>query len=353
MRLADNWTGDVTQSTIFQIPNDPLEFVEMSKTFRTLDQLVNSTLIPDVNASIDSVANMFTMEEYYSGGQRDQFKTEFYDTITKGRAMVRQISLNRGGGVVPSRARANDDEATENLEQVGDTDVRRVVMEKILDRNGEPIRRATVSSSYGITVSQAILEGIDPDDEYENQITARKAASSRRVVAREQRLEQEEQRLLAIQTGATDIARRQATAQVEQIERTTGAETEKQLVLIVAGQRLEQAEFARETAVIDLERARIEAESVTVAADAEAYAKEAILLADGALAQKLDAWVQAQTVWASAAASINVPSTVFNSGGSDGDGGTTGNALGTVDQFMQMIMIKTAQDLQVDPTIRN
>jgi len=353
VRLADNWTGDVTQSTIFQIPNDPVEFVEMSKTFRTLSQLVNSTLIPDVNASIDSVANMFTMEEYYSGGQRDQFKTEFYDTITKGRAMVRQISLNQSGGIVPSRARPNDDEATENLDQVGDTDVRQLVMEKILDQNGEPIRRETVSSQYGITVSQAILEGIDPDDEYENQIIARKAASSRRVVAREQRLEQEEQRLLAIQTGATDIARRQATAQVEQIEQTTGAETQKQLVLIAAGQRLEQAEFARETAVIDLERARIEAESVTVAADAEAYAKEAILLADGALAQKLDAWVQAQTVWAAAAATINVPSTVFNSGSAGGEGGTTGNALGTVDQFMQMIMIKTAQDLQVDPTIRN
>jgi len=28
-----------------------------------------------------------------------------------------------------------------------------------------------------------------------------------------------------------------------------------------------------------------------------------------------------------------------------------GNALGTVDQFMQMMMMKTAQDLQVDPTI--
>lgn len=26
-------------------------------------------------------------------------------------------------------------------------------------------------------------------------------------------------------------------------------------------------------------------------------------------------------------------------------------ALGTVDQFMQMMMIKTARDLQVDPTI--
>ena len=348
VRLADNWTGDVTQSTRFQIPTDAEQFIKMSQTFRSLDRLVNSTLMPDVNASIDSVANMYTMEEYYSGGKRDQFKTEFFDTVTKGRAQVRQISLNQAGGVIPSRARPNNDEATADTSVIGDTDVRRVVMEKVLGADGNPVRVPHAYPQFGITVSQAILEGIDPDDEYERQINDRKSAASRRVVAREQRLEQEEQRLLAIQSGQTEIAKRQAAAEVEQIERTTNAETEKQLVLIAAGRMQEEAAIARETAAINLERARIDAEAVTVAADAEAYAKEAILTADGALQQKLDAWVQAQEVWADAASKINVPSTVFNNGGTEG---VAGNALGTVDQFMQMMMMKTAQDLQVDPTI--
>ena len=349
VRLADNWTGDVTQSTRFQVPTDAEQFIKMSQTFRSLDRLVNSTLMPDVNASIDSVANMYTMEEYYSGGKRDQFKTEFFDTVTKGRAQVRQISLNQAGGIIQSaRARANDDNATDETGTVGDTDVRRLIMEKVLGPDGNPIRVQHAYPQFGITVSQAILEGIDPDDEYERQINDRKSAASRRVVAREQRLEQEEQRLLAIQSGATEIAKRQAAAQVEQIERTTNAETEKQLVLIAAGRMQEEAEIARVTAGINLEKARIDAESVTVAADAEAYAKEAILTADGALQQKLDAWVQAQSVWADAASKINVPSTVFNNGGTEG---VAGNALGTVDQFMQMMMMKTAQDLQVDPTI--
>ena len=110
----------------------------------------------------------------------------------------------------------------------------------------------------------------------------------------------------------------------------------------------EEAEIARQTAAINLERARIDAEAVQVAADAEAYAKEAILLADGALQQKLDAWIQAQRVWADAASKINVPATVI--AGGDGSG-TAGSALGTVDTFMQMLMVKTARDLQVDPTI--
>jgi hypothetical protein len=198
---------------------------------------------------------------------------------------------------------------------------------------------------YGIVVNQAILEGIDPDDEYELQINDRKQASSRRVVAREQRLEQEEQRLLAIQSGATDIARRQAAAEVVQIERTTDAETEKQLVLINAGRMQEEAAFARDTAAINLERARIDAESVTVAADAEAYAKEAILMADGALAQKLEAWVESQRVWAAAAADLQVPTTVI---GGSGEGV---NSINSAQTLMDLLMVNTAQQLSLDPSI--
>lgn len=347
VRLADNWTGDVTQTTRFAIPQDHAQFIDMARTFRTPERLINTTLKPAVTASLDSVSNMFTMEEYYSGGKRDQFKSEFKDAIEKGRAQVRQVSLNQAGGVIRSRVAPNDSDVAQDTSEVGDTEVRRVIMEKVTDENGNAIRVPHDFSEIGITVASAILENLDPDDKYEDQINDRKAAASRRVVAREQRLEQEEQRLLAIQQGETDIAKRQAAARVEQIEKTTNAETTKKLALIEAERVREEAEIAQQTAAINLERARIDAEAVTVAADAEAYAKEAILTADGALAQKLAAWVEAQKVWADAASKINVPATVIGGG----EGGTAGSALGTVDTFMQMMMVKTAKELAVDPNI--
>jgi regulator of protease activity HflC (stomatin/prohibitin superfamily) len=348
VRLADNWTGDVTQTTRFGIPQEEEQFLSMARTFRSPERLINTTLKPAVTASLDSVANMFTMEEYYSGGKRDQFKSEFKDALEKGRAQVRQVSLNQAGGVIRNRATPSDSDVAADTSEVGDTEVRRIMIEKITDDAGNDMRIKHDFTEIGVTVASAILENLDPDDKYEEQINDRKSAASRRVVAREQRLEQEEQRLLAIQQGETDIAKRQAAAKVEQIEKTTNAETTKKLSLIEAERVREEAEIAKQTAAINLDRARIDAESVTVAADAEAYAKEAILTADGALAQKLDAWVAAQRVWADAASKINVPSTVFNNGGAEG---VAGNALGTVDQFMQMMMVKTARDLQVDPTI--
>lgn len=347
VRLADNWVGDVTQTTRFAIPQDNDQFLEMVRKFRSPERLINTTLRPAVTASLDSVANMFTMEEYYAGGKRDQFKSEYKDAVERGRPRVRQISLNEAGFDV-NRVAPNNSDIAQDTSEVGDTEVRKVIMEKIVDSSGNVIRVTHDYNEHGIVVSSAILENLDPDDVFEQQIQARKEAASRRIVAREQRLEQEEQRLLAIQEGETNIARRQAAAKVEQIQRTTDADTEKKLALIAAEQVREGARIAQETAAINLERARIDAEAVTVAADAEAYAKEAILTADGALQQKLDAWVTAQGYWADAASKINVPSTVFNNGSTEG---VAGNALGTVDQFMQMMMMKTAQDLQVDPTI--
>ena len=64
-------------------------------------------------------------------------------------------------------------------------------------------------------------------------------------------------------------------------------------------------------------KAEIDAEAVKVAADAEAYAKAAVLEADNALAQKLEAEISIQRVWDEAYAKRNVPTYVF--GAWDGD----------------------------------
>jgi len=278
---------------------------------------------------------------------RDQFKTEFKDTLIKGQPKV-QLVQKEVVNPDAAQAAASDSANAQDTSSVGDTTIIITVAEKVLDENGKEIRTVPEYLQYGIQVSSAILEKIDADPAFEEQQKKRKDAVSRRVIAKEQRLEQEEQRLLEIANGDTEIAKRQAEAKTEQIQLTTEAETQKKLAVTKAEQQREEARVAKETAELNLERAKVDAQAVTVAADAEAYAKKAILDADGALQQKLDAWVEAQRVWADAASKINVPSTVIAGGG---EGGTAGNALGTVDQFMQLMMLNSAKQLSVDPTI--
>jgi len=347
--MSDNWNGVVTQITRFAIPQDPEQFQAMHRAFRSKQKLIQTTLKPAITQSLDSISNMFSMEDYYAGGQRDDYKNEFLDAVTKGRAQVVQqityVPVDASGG-----------QAANNLDSSADTSItgirttRKVQMVKVIGEDGLPVRQVHDYVKWGITVASVILENLDPDDVFEDKIAERKAAASRRMVAQTKRGEQEEQRLLAIATGDTDIAIKQAQTLVDQIEQTTKAETAKKLALIKANRVKEEAFIAKETSAIKLEQAVIDAEAVVVTAEAEAFAKEALLEADGALALKLAAFVEVNEAWAMAASKINVPTTLM--GGNGNAGGGNGVAMSTVQDFMQIMTVRAAQDLQLDLSIK-
>ena len=80
----------------------------------------------------------------------------------------------------------------------------------------------------------------------------------------------------------------------------------------------------------------------TTLADAEAYQKEVILKADNALAQKLDAEIEIQKLWAEAFAKRQVPTNVFGAG--SGSGTPVGSDSETK-AFMQMLTLDAAKRL--------
>lgn len=73
----------------------------------------------------------------------------------------------------------------------------------------------------------------------------RQQAAADRAIANEQRIQEEEQRLLAIAKGERELAERQAQAKVRQIDQTTNVEIEKQLAITSANKLKEQAEIDR------------------------------------------------------------------------------------------------------------
>lgn len=347
VRMADNWAGDVLQTTRFGIPQDRESFLKMAHDFRTPERMIVTTLKPAVTSSLDSVANLFSMEEYWSGGKRDEFKTEYEDAIKKGRAQVdRKEEFVDNLETDETLAPSNSDVAQDTSNN-GSSRSTRFVTVKRLDKNGEPIRIKHEYIDYGITVSSAIVEQIDPDDAFEQRIGERKEAASRRIIARERRLEEEEQRLLAITTSEREQAEKQGKAKVAQIEATTNAETKKKLALIESEQTRESARIAKETSLINLDKAKVDAESVKVTADAAAYERDALIKADNALDKKLNTELEIQKVWADAYARRNVPSVVMG-GGADGVpvGGDS-----EVSNFMNLLTIDAAKRLAYDRAV--
>jgi uncharacterized membrane protein YqiK len=153
---------------------------------------------------------------------------------------------------------------------------------------------------------------------------------------------------LAEAKGEREVAERKAAALVVQIEKTTDAETAKQLAITVANQQKEAAEIDKQRSAILLDKARIDAEAVQVAADAEAYQKRAIIEADNALAQKLATEAEIQKYWADAFAKRAVPSTVFVTGGGNSDGSTPTGSNTELQAILQMMTLQLAKGLDYD-----
>jgi len=347
VRLADNWSGDITQTTRFGIPQNEEQFLKLAHDYRTPQNLISTILVPTVSAAIDTTANLYTMEEYYAGGARDSFKKEYTDTVVLGPAVTERI-------VDPQQihnkvsANVNSDVTKDENEVAGTTEIK--IVEKKTDRTGSDIRPSKNQySAYGIVVNSAIIQNLDPDDRYEEQIQKRKEAISRRVIARDQRLEQDEQRFLTIAKSETEIANRQGAARVVQIEQTTNAETSKKLALIKAQQMTEQAEIEKKTAAINFETAKIEADSKIVSAEADAKARQLAIEADNALQSKIDAEVKIQTVWAQAYSTRNVPQIVM--GGSSG--GAPVGSDSEVSTLLNLLNADAAKRLSYDRTIES
>jgi len=342
--FLDQVDAEVTATARFELPSDQDAFLKMARLYRSPENLLRTELIPAFQETLGATAALMSAEDYFQGG-KTEFNNEFQRQMENGIYIVRRVE-EKVTLEEPRLGSANAAMGTDQ-EEYGDQMKTVFTVRKILDDTGQPQRKEQSFKKFGISVTSARVTDVDPNQEFKNRMRLRQQAAADRAIAREQRIQEEEQRLLAIAKGEREVAERQAQAKVKQIEQTTDAETEKQLAITSAEKLKEQAEIDRDRSRILLEKAEIDAQAVKVAADAEAYAKAAVLEADNALAQKLDAEIEIQRVWADAYAKRNVPQYVF--GASDSDT-PTGSDRET--QFLQQLLsMEYAKRLDYDRTL--
>jgi len=312
--FLDQVDAEVTATARFELPSDQDAFLKMARLYRSPENLLRTELIPAFQETLGATAALMSAEDYFQGG-KTEFNNEFQRQMENGIYIVRRVE-EKVTLEEPRLGSANAALGTDQ-EEYGDQMKTVFTVRKILDDTGQPQRKEQSFKKFGISVTSARVTDVDPNQEFKNRMRLRHQAAADRAIAREQRIQEEEQRLLAIAKGEREVAERQAQAKVKQIEQTTDAETEKQLAITSAEKLKEQAEIDRARSRILLEKAEIDAQAVKVAADAEAYAKAAVLEADNALAQKLDAEIEIQRVWADAYAKRNVPQYVFGASDSD------------------------------------
>ena len=339
--FLDQVDADAEAMARFSIPTDREAFLRMAHEYRSPANLLRTGLIPAFKETLQATASLMSAESYYSG-KRTEFNSEFEKQMESGIYIVRREEIVEKTGRATATANAA---LGADQQRYGEDEKVSFEVRKVLDDNGIPRRKQQRFVDYGITVVDARVTEMKSNAKFVERMQLKQKASADRAIAREQRIQEEEQRLLAIAKGDREVAERQAQAKVSQIQRTTEAQTEKQLAITQAEKLREEALIAKETAQIQLEKARIEAKTQRTRAEAAAYEKRVILEADNALAQKLDAEVKIHELWAAAYAKRAVPANVF---GASSSSGVPVGSDGEVQHFMQLLTLDAAKRLSYE-----
>lgn len=345
IRMLDRVDGVMSQTTRFRLPSDEVSFLRMAEEYRSPENLLRTELIPAVTQVINASASLMGAEDYFNG-QSNQLQIDFDYQMRSGIYVVERKEV-KVHTEVDQKGSANAAKGDKQDEYGPDTQIKFVV-EKLRDKNGNFQTRPHNYKNFGIDVIDAKITAFVPNKNFVERMEKQQKASADRAIARETKVQEEEQRQLAIVRGQREIAEEQAKVQKEQIQKTTVAETEKALALITANKAKESALIEKETAAIQLERDRIRAQQTKVLADATAYEKEAMIAADNGLKDKLAAEIKIHEYWAAAYKERKVPEWDWKIG-ADASGK---NDNADFKQMMQLITAASAKSLDYNREIK-
>lgn len=346
VRLLDRVDGKVCATVRFRLPLDKEKFLALVREYRTPENFIITALIPAWKKTVNATSSMMTAESYYSGGRND-FIYFFEDQMREG---IYKVRIKETSIAVESGSRASSNASKGMNQAPGIQDDVKIVFDVVIQRheNGEIIRNKHRFFEFGVQVVDAIITDFVPNTKFVERMDKQQDASAKRALAKEQRQQEQEQRLLAIARGNREVAEANAAAQVKQAKLTTDAETTKQLAITAANQKLESAGIDADTAIINLGRDKTIAQSIEVLSDADKYKRKNAIEADNGLALKLETLRYIAKVQADAQKHRPVPHIVIYGGDSDAALGGSSD----VTKILDTQLLKNLNNLDLNMTIR-
>lgn len=333
-----NVDGGIEASTRFRLPQGE-QFLKIAREYRTPENFFSTAVVPAVKETLQTTASMMSADEYFAGG-RSEFSTTFEDQLRNGQYHVRRIENQITG----DRTKNDDEGAVSGKDG---TEVKRSQFEiiKLKSADGNFLRKGQTFRGFGVDVVEARITDVSPNPAFRGRMVKVQESQAQLALARQDRLREEEQKLLVIAKGEREVEEKRQLTLKDQIERTTSAETDKALALITASKMKEEALIQKDTAATQLETSVLEAKRTKNLADAEAHAKKVVIEANGALEQKLDALVKINAVWAQAAKDAKVPEIVMG-------GDSSGSRHNEFSQMMSIMGVNAAKQLSADTSVK-
>ncbi|TAJ15017.1 hypothetical protein DMA11_03570 [Marinilabiliaceae bacterium JC017] len=296
IRFIDQVTANAYVSVRFQLPQDKESFVELAIKFRSMENLVQNTLMPTVREQANNTGYMFAAQDYISGSAQS-FRQTLDEQLKMGAYAVEKKEYK---DTIFSGIQREDRQIKE---------VRtRYEVTRIL-KDGKPARIPHEITENNIIVSQVIVDDIDLEKTFKQRLEAQRDESAKRQLEQQKIETAKAAQLRIVAEGERDKAGERVTQEKEQVKQLIAIET-----------RLKQEKTNKELAAISLETERLKAQAEKVKADAESY-KNSKLVSAGLTPQERAEWEYKTSVGVAAElAKIKFPETMLVGG--DGKGGT-------------------------------
>lgn len=301
--FVDGSKANISGSMRILMPASEQQAIELitKHGFRTMNEVEQRLILPMVQKALTLTANMMTATESYSD-KRGDFVAWSEDQIQNG--------IYEAESVIKEYVDPTTKEKTAKPF--------RVVK---LDSEGKKIYQPSQLHGTGILVSNFVVKKIIYSETVEKQIESQQKAYMEVATGKAEVLKAEQNKLKQIAEGQAAVAK----AQYEK-------ETIKAQEITMAKQRLEVAELDKQAASLKKQKDILEGEG-------EAEKRKLIMNADGALAQKLAAWVEVNKAYASEVGKQRwVPEIQMGNAGG-------GNAA---QDLINLLTTKTAKDLALD-----
>lgn len=307
----DGTTADVKGIAQFVLPSDEKDMILIHNTHRTPQSLVTKRLATFTKECLQSSAQSMSSDKHYGGG-RAQMSQDFLDQLRNG------VYLS-------------ETKETFTYDSIEKEKKRLYLTSPKKNKDGTIQRKVSAIAEYSISVADASIVDTDYADVVDLKLGKIIEAATKSAVSRQELMTAQQQSLTAKAKGEQALVEIEYQQKQEQTKQVVAAQT---LVQVAEQDKLQQK--------VAYEGAIFEARKIKELADANAYAKKAVMVADGALTQRLEAFKYIEDKkWAAVGtyAGSWVPSVQSGGGG-------TMNGL----NYLEIMSMNAAKQMGLDMT---
>ena len=174
IRFNDAVSASVEVASRFRLPRDEDNFLKVAVDFRSMDNLINSALIPLVRESVRNSGRMISAQEFIVG-KGGEFEIAVLDQLENGIYRLETSAIRP----FDKEKIKQDERSIDRKETI------KYEVSILKDEKGIAIRKKHALLTYGISISQATIENVDPEFKFKEMLSQQRDAAAQANVERE------------------------------------------------------------------------------------------------------------------------------------------------------------------------